>query len=56
MISAVLFDMMQAAAIHGKGTILAAALTLAFFIALEFLGLVALIAAFLGLHLCSLPI
>jgi chromate transporter len=62
MISAVLFDMMHAATIHGKGTILGAALTLAFFIALEFFeapvigGLVAFVAAFLGLHLCGLPI
>jgi chromate transporter len=62
MISAVLFDMVHAAVIHGKGTILGAALTLAFFIALEFFeapvigGLVAFVAAFLGLHLCGLPI
>ena len=53
---------MHAAAIGRKGTILAAALTLAFFIALEFFevsvigGLVAFVVAFLGLHLCGVPI
>src|SRR5580658_8438282 len=36
MIAAVLFDMMHSAAIHGNGTVLGVALTLAFFIALEF--------------------
>jgi chromate transport protein ChrA len=62
MIGAVLFDMMKSAALHDKGTHLAVALTLGFFIALEFFevpaigGLVSFIALFLGLHWCGLPL
>ncbi|HTV35481.1 MAG TPA: chromate transporter [Xanthobacteraceae bacterium] len=62
MIAAVLFDMMHSAAAHGHGSLLAIALTLLFFIALEFFdapvigGLVTYVAVFLGLHLCGLPI
>jgi chromate transporter len=62
MIGAVLFDMMHSAAVHGRGTLLGVALTLAFFVALEFFnapvigGLLTYVAVFLGLHLCGLPI
>lgn len=62
MIGAVLFDMMKSAAIHGRGSVLGVALTLSFFIALEFFeapvigGLLTYVAVFLGLHLCGLPV
>jgi chromate transport protein ChrA len=62
MIAAVLFDMMHSAAVHGSGTALAVALTLAFFIALEFFnapvigGLITFVAVFLGLHVLGLPV
>jgi chromate transporter len=62
MIAAVLFDMMHSAAIHGRGTLLGVALTLAFFVALEFFdapvigGLLTYIVVFLGLHLSGLPV
>ncbi len=62
MIGAVLFDMMQSAATHGNGTILAVVLTALFFVTLEFFnapvigGLLTYIAVFLGLHFCGLPI
>lgn len=62
MIAAVLFDMVKSAAVHGNGTLLGVALTLVFFIALEFFevpvigGLLTYIVVFLGLHLCGLPI
>jgi chromate transporter len=62
MIGAVLFDMMQSAATHGSGSILAVVLTVSFFVALEFLdapvigGLLTYIVVFLGLHFCGLPI
>jgi chromate transporter len=62
MIAAVLFDMMHSAAIQGRGSLLAVALTLLFFTALEFFdapvigGLLTYVAVFLGLHLCGLPI
>jgi chromate transporter len=62
MIAAVLFDMMHSAAIHGNGTVLGVALTLAFFIALEFFnapvigGLVTFVAVFVGLHVLGLPV
>lgn len=62
MIGAVLFDMMHAAAVHGRGTLLGVALTIVFFVALEFFdapvigGLLTYVAVFIGLHLCGLPI
>jgi chromate transporter len=62
MIGAVLFDMVHSAAIHGRGTLLGVALTILFFIALEFFdapvigGLLTYVAVFIGLHLCGLPI
>jgi chromate transporter len=62
MIGAVLFDMIKSAAIHGHGTVLGVALTLVFFIALEFFELpvigclVTFVAIFLGLHWCGLPL
>ncbi len=62
MIGAVLFDMMRSAAEHRAGTLLGVALTLLFFVALEFFdapvigGLLTYIVVFLGLHLCGLPI
>jgi chromate transporter len=62
MIGAVLLDMMMSAAAHGSGTLLGVALTLAFFVALEFFdvpvigGLLTYIALFIGLHLTGLPI
>jgi chromate transporter len=62
MIAAVVFDMVRSAAIHGRGTALGVALTVLFFIALEFFdapvigGLLTYVALFVGLHLCGLPI
>jgi chromate transporter len=62
MIAAVLFDMMHSAAIHGHGSLLGVALTLLFFIALEFFdapvigGLLTFVAVFLGLHVVGLPV
>lgn len=62
MIGAVLFDMMHSAAAQGRGTLLGVALTILFFVALEFFdapvigGLLTYVAAFIGLHLCGLPI
>lgn len=62
MIGAVLFDMMHSAAVHGRGTLLGVTLTILFFVALEFFdapvigGLLTYVAAFIGLHLCGLPI
>jgi chromate transporter len=62
MIAAVLFDMIYSATVHGRGTVLGVALTLLFFVALEFFnvpvigGLVAFVAVFLGLHALGLPV
>ena len=62
MIGAVLFDMMQSTAAHGNWTLLGVALTLAFFVALEFFdapvigGLLTYLAVFISLHLAGLPI
>lgn len=62
MIAAVLFDMMHAAASHGRGTLLAVALTALFFIALEFFeapvisGLLTFVAVFVGFHVLGLPV
>jgi chromate transporter len=62
MIAAVLFDMMKSAATHQTGTLLGVALTVLFFVALEFFdapvigGLITYVAVFIGLHLCGLPI
>lgn len=62
MIGAVLFDMMLSAARHRSGTALGVALTVAFFIALEFFdvpvipGLLGFLALYLGMHLGGLPI
>jgi chromate transporter len=62
MIGAVLFDMMQSTAAHGSWTLLGVALTLVFFVALEFFdtpvigGLLTYLVIFLGLHLTGLPI
>lgn len=62
MIGAVLFDMMESAAAHRSGTLLGVALTVLFFVALEFFdapvigGLLTYVAVFLGLHLFGLPI
>jgi chromate transporter len=61
-IAAVLFDMMKSAALHQAGTLLGVALTVLFFVALEFFdapvigGLITYVAVFIGLHLCGLPI
>lgn len=62
MIAAVLFDMVHSAAVHGRGTLLGVAITLLFFVALEFFdtpvigGLLAFVAVFLGLHVVGLPV
>jgi chromate transport protein ChrA len=62
MIGAVLFDMMRSAYAHGSGTLLGVALTVLFFVALEFFdapvigGLLTYIALYLGLNLLGLPI
>ena len=62
MIGAVLFDMMHSAFNHGSGTALGVALTVIFFLALEFFdapvigSLLSYIALFIGLHLFGLPI
>lgn len=62
MIGAVLFDMMKSAAINGRGSLLGVALTVSFFIALEFFeapvigSLLSFVALFVGLHVCGLPI
>lgn len=62
MIGAVLFDMIKSAAVHGIGTLLGVALTLAFFAALEFFdapvigGLLCYIVLYLGMHVVGLPI
>ncbi len=62
MIGAVLFDMMKSAALHGTGTLLGVALSVVFFVALEFFdapvigGLLSYIVLYLGLHMVGLPI
>jgi chromate transporter len=62
MIAAVLFDMMKAAGVHRTGSLLGVALTVLFFVALEFFevpvigGLLTYVGVFVGLHLCGLPI
>lgn len=62
MIGAVLFDMMESAALHKSGTFLGVALTVVFFIALEFFdapvigGLLSYLVLYLGLYLVGLPI
>lgn len=62
MLAGVLFDMIHSAAAHGRGTLLGAALTLLFFVALEFFdapvigGLVTYVGVFVGLHALGLPL
>lgn len=62
MIGAVLFDMMESAAVHQRGTLLGVALTAAFFVALELFdapvigGLIVYLGLYLGLYLAGAPI
>ena len=62
MIGAVLFDMVLSAGVHHKGSLFGVALTIAFFVALEFFdapvigGLLSYLALYLGMYLVGVPI